>query len=386
MSETPGRIAIACNVAPTYPGGLAAYQKALATSLSTNTHLSGGFYCVDSIHPKLPSDVKSTPWPIERLQPSLVRALTQSMWPSFASRPENGVLEFLSERGWSFPQTPPPSIVHFVGTGWDFVGFFFSKWARQLDARFTMWPAVHPHQWGDDKIDVRLYNRADVVMCQSEFERSHLQALGVDASKLELCGLFPMCREDGDSLRFRQAHELGVKPCVLFLGRRDFGKGYPALMKAWPLVLKEVPEAILLLAGPSLEKSELPSSASIRDLGIITEEQKADALAACDVFCLPSAHEAFGIVFTEAWLYEKPVICGTAAASRELVADGETGLWANHDPETLAQCLVRLLKNPAEAQTLGQAGHKLQQERYNQNIFLKNHLRAFGPAAKECLP
>ena len=130
---------------------------------------------------------------------------------------------------------------------------------------------------------------------------------------------------------------------VSFMGRRDEGKDYHAILKAWPLVLARVPDAILLLAGKGGDEyayllHQLLAD-SFRDLGIVDDSTKAAVLAACDVFCLPSAHESFGIVYIEAWSRGKPVICGTAPACRELVEDGVTGLHATQVPAELAtQC------------------------------------------------
>ena len=106
-----------------------------------------------------------------------------------------------------------------------------------------------------------------------------------------------------------------------------------ALVLRYPkLVLQAFPEACLLLGGPGDpchdELSKLPHG-SFRDIGLASERTKADALAACDVFCLPSSHESFGIAYVEAWSYGKPVICGTAPACRELVDNGKSGLWAD---------------------------------------------------------
>lgn len=378
MRKSAAQIVIASNVAPTYTGGLAAYQRALAELLSDTPGISGSFLCLSSVHPSLPSVADGSPWPIKTLAPAGMIQCSRFLWPAMASRTKGRLLTALAQRAWIRPDTPTPDVVHFVGTGWDFFGFFLAGWARDIGARFTVWPAVHPHQWGDDKIDVRLYTSADTVFCQSKFERSHLLDLGVPPSKLRLCGLFPMCQSDGDANRFRNSYGLGNRPCVLFIGRRDAGKGYPALLKAWTLVEREVPEAILLVAGPPSGEKAQNSSASIRDIGIMDESLKADALSACDIFCLPSAHEAFGIVYAEAWSYAKPVICGTAEASRELVEDGVTGLWASQDPAFLAGCLLRLLKNPAERVEFGKAGQQLQQSQYNRDAFLKNHLASFG--------
>jgi phosphatidyl-myo-inositol dimannoside synthase len=82
-------------------------------------------------------------------------------------------------------------------------------------------------------------------------------------------------------------------------------------------------------------------------------------------------------VFVEAWSYGKPVVCGTAPASRELIGDGETGLWSAQDPALLAEKLTILLESPALAKAMGNAGKHLQQESYTTERMVHSHLQAW---------
>ena len=366
---------------PTQTGGLASYQRQLAAAMS-ELGLQGwfGFVQTPDCGPTHPISWRKTkltsklPWKVLRsifyklgARPALHGALAQlagKAWPEAAF---NGAIEGTGQ-------------LHFVGTGWDFIGLAAARLARKKGMGFTVWPAVHPGDWGDDQIDVHLYRQADTVFCQSDYERNHLAALGVPESKLVRCGLPPMCREDGDGARLRSRLMIGERPAVLFLGRRDAGKGYPALLDAWPLVIQQCPDAVLLLAGPGgADEARLAniSAENVRDLGCPSEAEKADAYAACDMFCLPSAHESFGIVYVEAWSYGKPVLCGTAPASRELVEHGVTGVWADQQPQQLAASLLRLMMHPDECRRMGQAGLAHQRRNYTTAQTLACHLQAW---------
>jgi glycosyltransferase involved in cell wall biosynthesis len=382
------RAIIASGIAPSYIGGLGSYQRFLAGALEEYFGIEGSFLVVMAEHPVLGKSEEKLPWPVEILETRQSWAKAQRVLRSMASRPAlHPFLELLVS--WLVPPGSLRKIdesanwMHFVGTGWDFFGFTLLRFARRRGLPFTIWPAVHPRSWGDDVIDVRLYARADAIFCQSDYERRHLGALGVPEQKLIFCGLPPMCRTDGDLHRFRGT--LGVSGeslTVLFLGRRDEGKGYPALLKSWPLVLQDCARAVLLLAGPGGSeyehlKTTLPAE-SVRDLGVPDEFGKADALAACDVFCLPSSHEAFGIAYVEAWSYGKPVICGLAPACRELIEDGVTGVWADQDPASLAKRIVSLLEKPELRERLGREGRARQQRDFTAENVARIHLRALG--------
>jgi len=148
-----------------------------------------------------------------------------------------------------------------------------------------------------------------------------------------------------------------------------------------PCVLAAVPDACLVAVGPDREPPypEVPEAALL-DLGLASEADKAGALAACNVFCLPSEQEAFGIVYVEAWSYGKPVIGGSAPAVRELITEGVNGYCVTQDKEDIADTLVRLLHNPALSERLGAAGYQVQQERFTWKSVTDTHRQVFDDA------
>jgi glycosyltransferase involved in cell wall biosynthesis len=381
--ENRMRLCLASRVPPNHQGGLAAYQRLLMKIFSAKVSCSGSIAFELETILGLPTVSERLAWPSYKYRRSFLGRLTCSQWIRLASRPRtHGLLECVLGQAWHGSGSQGSDVIHFVGTGWDFFGFAMSNRARQVGARFTVLPAIHPRAWGDDVLDIRLYQQASVVICLSESERQHLRERGVPTKKLIKCCLPPMCRPDGDGNRFRIQRELHDRPCVLFLGRRDEGKGYVALLRAWKLVLEKVPEAVLILAGPEMADfsrlvSQIPSYA-LRDIGVPDEIEKADALDACDVFCLPSAHESFGIVYVEAWSYAKPVVCGTAPACRELIQDGVTGYWSGQIPVKLSARLIDLLLNRSLRLEMGMEGRATQTKRFNEDAFLTTHLDAFG--------
>ncbi len=74
----------------------------------------------------------------------------------------------------------------------------------------------------------------------------------------------------------------------------------------------------------------------------------------CDVFCLPSVQEGFGIVFLEAMAAGKPIVAARAAAIPELVRSGI--LVEPDNPAALAEAIVCLNRDPGHRLSLGAAG------------------------------
>ena len=370
------KVAIASCIHPATIGGLAAYQRELSSGLQSFSRIHGQSISVQHLPMNQPDNRGSlkrsssglishstTRGPLLRFADTLSRVMNlQPSWKSAVNAVD---------------------VLHFVGTGRDITRHPLWRESREADVPFTVWPAVHPENCGDEAFEVQFFQEAQAVFCQSDHERAHLISRGVAADKLIRCGLPPMCPADGNGTRLRSKLEIGMRPSVLFVGRRDAGKGYPALLDAWPLVMRQCPDAVLLLAGPGdVDEARLVkiSPESVRDLGCPSEQEKADAYAACDLFCLPSAYESFGIVYVEAWSYGKSVICGTAPASRELVEQGVTGVWADQQPQQLAHALLRLLMFPDQRHRIGLAGLRHQLMNFTTERMVSAHLQAWQMA------
>jgi phosphatidylinositol alpha-1,6-mannosyltransferase len=266
------------------------------------------------------------------------------------------------------------AVVHVTGCGWELLGFAAAAIARKRGLPLTVLPAMHPGDWGDSTLDARLYQAADTVFALSHYERDRMVELGVAPERIRVTSLAPSVSLDGDGARFRAAHGIGERPVVLFTGRKEAYKGYPALASAMAIVRRRHPDAVLVAAGAG---TTTPSGGLI-DLGICDDATKADALAACDVFCMPSAGESFGIVYTEAWAYGKPVVGGPAPAAVELIQDAGGGLTlASQAPEEIAAALSDLLGDFDRRRRLGDSGRVSQRERYTWAEAWRTHLEAW---------
>jgi len=275
-------------------------------------------------------------------------------------------------------------VVHYVGTGWALLGYSALHAARKRKAVFTITPFVHPNQWGDSRVDVRLYNQADAVYVCSEYERTHLEKKGVHPRRIHLTAMAPAGVLEADANRLRTRWKLGSRPLILFLGRKQRYKGYHVLCLAMKEVIAAVPEVCLVVAGSEFEPPFPPvSSGNFLDLGELTTsagdaQQKADALAACDVFCMPSTAEAFGLVYAEAWHYGKPVIGGMAPALEELIIEDVNGYRVNQDESQVASRLIQLLQDEGLRRRIGDEGRRIQQERYTWPAVSSRHLQVWA--------
>ena len=82
-------------------------------------------------------------------------------------------------------------------------------------------------------------------------------------------------------------------------------------------------------------------------LGDLGAEELAEYYNLCDVFCMPSYFEAYGLVFAEALVYGLPCIGRDKFAMREIIEDGRTGrLFSGEDAQELAEEMWEVLRDP----------------------------------------
>ncbi|MCS7080207.1 MAG: glycosyltransferase family 4 protein [Chloracidobacterium sp.] len=252
-------------------------------------------------------------------------------------------------------------VVHFLGQGLELLGFAAASSARNLGKPFVVEPCVHPGQWGDHPVDLKLYRQADALIAHSHFERRFLESKGIDPRKITVLHGFED-RTDGDGARFRKKHNI-PNFMVLFLGRRSKDKGYPVVVQAFVDFLKRhQADAVLVVAGPTDEEriqAPAPYAERILELGKLDEDEKHDALAACDVLCVPSEGESFGIVYMEAWRYKKPIIARRIPVLEEINGDSPGGVLVENSPAVAAnvsEALSLLFQNERLRRDLGERG------------------------------
>jgi len=116
-------------------------------------------------------------------------------------------------------------------------------------------------------------------------------------------------------------------------------------------------------------------------LGDVDRKVLAAEYQRCDLFCLPSVQEGFGIVFLEAMAAGKPIIAARAAAVPEVLDQGE--LVEPDNEEALAGAILDLYRDPDRRAVLASAGATTV-ERYDATniarLFLAELRSALGSA------
>ena len=250
----------------------------------------------------------------------------------------------------------------------NYLGWTAQAAAQDLGIPVVCTPFVHPHQWGDDPMSIEYYQKSDAVIGLLKSDRDYLESIGVSEEKLHTIGVSPDLPTSANPEAFRQRYGLENHPVVLYTGRMMPQKGAQALLSSIGEVWKTNPEVRFIFIGPHTVESQTwfdKVDPRVQYLGKVSHQEKADALAACDVFCMPSMSEILPTVYLEAWSYGKPVVGGYAEGLPELIENNRAGIAVPQRSDDIAQALLRIIQNPELCQQMGRSGQALVETQYS---------------------
>lgn len=160
--------------------------------------------------------------------------------------------------------------------------------------------------------------------------------------------------------RFLEGHE---GPVVLHVGRVSHKKAPDVLVRSFAVAAETVPDARLVFVGPDDEDftprlrrlaEELGIGAKITFTGMLPgEESKLEALAAADVWALPSNAENFGIAVAEALAAGLPVVISPSVNIAREIEEAGAAVVCERDPDAFGGALASLLADERRREELG---------------------------------
>ncbi|MFI9251598.1 glycosyltransferase [Streptomyces sp. NPDC053069] len=251
--------------------------------------------------------------------------------------------------------------------------------ATRLAVRGRLPTVFQPHAWSFEAVDgVKAHAAvrweqfgarwAARVLCVSEAERRTGEQHGITAQWL-------MVPDGVDTRRFRPEGSIArfaAGPLVVCVGRLCRQKGQDVLLRAWPAVVRQVPDARLVLVGdgPDAGRLRAAAPASVEFAGPAADA--APWYRAADVVVLPSRREGRALVPLEAMACGRPVLVTDVDGLRESLPPGHLPhcLVPPEDSDALARALAALLRRTPLRAALGAQGrahvvaaHDVQQTR-----------------------
>jgi glycosyltransferase involved in cell wall biosynthesis len=149
-----------------------------------------------------------------------------------------------------------------------------------------------------------------------------------------------------------------------YVGRLDPEKGVDRLLQAFASLTREVPQAMLVIAGKGTQQGlfeaqarDLRIASRVRFLGYVGGPALEALYKSIDVLVCPSLYEPFGIVPLEGMINRIPVLVSDTGGMAEIVQNGTSGLKVpSGNPKALANALRSLAETPAERERLARGG------------------------------
>lgn len=201
---------------------------------------------------------------------------------------------------------------------------------------------------------------ADFVVTTSQYAASRIKALyGISRVHAVLPELIDLS-EWQNALRRSFKPPDPSKFVVLCVCRFYPRKRVPVLLNAADLLRDRIPNLEVRIVGGGPESKKLRAICQAKHLGNvvirenISQSELVEEYRSCDIFCMPSVQEGFGIVFLEAMACGKPIIAARASAVPEVVQHGI--LTRPNCSVEVARAIELLHGSPSLREEMGGAG------------------------------
>jgi glycosyltransferase involved in cell wall biosynthesis len=201
---------------------------------------------------------------------------------------------------------------------------------------------------------------------------------------------FDPARPELRAARERLRAEWGFPADVIVLvatGRLVREKGFIEYLGAARILAPKYPNLRFLVVGDVAdgdhdsakdEIARLAQTPELRDRVVMTgmRADVPEVLAAADIFLLPSYREGMPVSLLEAMMMGLPCIATRIRGCREAVVDGVTGFLVDvGSAEDIAGAVDYLIRNPASASGMGEAGRRRALARFEENAALRLQAR-----------
>ena len=268
-----------------------------------------------------------------------------------------------------FTKTPHITTIHDIFSIYD--KDFWKKWAGQSNVSSTNARLVPFFE----KLMMRF--RFDCIHTVSEATKNDIQKIGTK----KRIHVIPNCIQDEEQVITEPKTNQFV-----YLGRLVFYKNVEVILQAFKIIIKEFPDAALVIAGDGPHKEslqELTKKLDINDnitfAGYVTPQQKFTLLAESNALLFPSIIEGFGLVMLESFQQKRPVLVSDIPPMSDIIQNNKTGLIIDpHDENKWAESIIQLIKNPSLSDEMGKAGNQILKAKYNQELFYERLLKMYN--------
>jgi glycosyltransferase involved in cell wall biosynthesis len=250
------------------------------------------------------------------------------------------------------------------------ITYHSTEWGRNGNKHGGWWEAIEisHREWKGG------YESDRIIITSNEFRKEVQHLYQIPDYKIDIIanglneGSVKMAVDAGELKKKYNIHPYA--PVVLFVGRMNYQKGPDILARAIPMVLDQRWDVKFVFIGegemrPVCESivRELKVGNSCHFLGYVSEQVKKEWINSCNLMCVPSRNEPFGIVLLEAWDASINIVATDAV---ELIHNFENGITVYQNPESISWGINHVFANYSDGE-MGRKGKKLLSEKYNWN-------------------
>jgi len=207
-------------------------------------------------------------------------------------------------------------------------------------------------------------------------EKIFLVNNGIDLSE------FPL-GDKRTKLVLRSKFHLSGEPVVGIIARLSDVKGQDILIKAMSDVVKEIPNAKLLIVGEGKKEfvlRKLAEELSLSEHVVFypTVNKTNEVLSMLDVFVMPSRQEGLGLSIMEAQASGLCVVASAVGGIPSLIKDGKTGILVeSENVNLLAKGIVKALTDKEFSQRMGEESRKFIRENYSHELMTDKTINVY---------
>lgn len=268
-------------------------------------------------------------------------------------------------------------------------GFLWFNLLLPLFARYPMVITVHdprPHVGDTEQktphwLFMRGFRAAKQLIVHGEQLKEIAVQEGVPAERIHIIPHIQLGDPPANTPRT-------TDPVVLFFGRIYEYKGLDYLIRAEPLIAAQVPNVKIVIAGRGEDFARYRALMTDPNRYVVRNEMIPDAdieglFLQSAVVVLPYLEATQSGVVPFAYTYARPVVATRVGALPSAIDEGVTGLLVPpRDEAALADAIVRVLKDPALAQQMGEAAQRKINDEASPDVVARASIKVYELALK----
>ncbi|WP_215241564.1 glycosyltransferase [Dyadobacter helix] len=180
------------------------------------------------------------------------------------------------------------------------------------------------------------------------------------------------------------------KQIILFMGRLNIKKGLDLLLPAFMQVHAQLPDALLILAGPDdgyqAETEEFINRHNLGDrvrlVGMLTDTLKKEALSDADLFVLPSYSEGFSIAVLEAMTAGVPALVSDRVGFGDYIKKYQAAYLTPLTGEGVAEGLLKILQDEAYRSSISKKAFEMVKQNFDIRVVANQLLEEYKKVNK----